>query len=48
MAAYKENVKYAVELRYAQKQTAYETMIENLKRVKEKESQYKEIVDKCE
>lgn len=32
-------------MKYHHKQSAYDTMIMNLKKAKEKESQYKEIID---
>ena len=35
---YEENAKYSIELKYFQKQFAFESMINNLKRAKEKES----------
>ncbi|CDW78919.1 UNKNOWN [Stylonychia lemnae] len=42
---YEENAKYSIELKYQQKQFAFEHMIGNLKKAKEKESQYKEVID---
>lgn len=45
VAYYEENAKYSVELKLYQKQNSFESMIKSLKVAKERESQYKEIVD---
>jgi hypothetical protein len=42
---YEENAKFSVDMKYHLKQTAYDNMIKNLKVAKERESQYKEIID---
>eukprot|EP00347_Sterkiella_histriomuscorum_P008514 403344811 len=42
---YEENAKFSIDMKYHQKQAAYDNMIVNLKKAKEKESQYKEIID---
>ena len=40
-----ENIKFAAELSFQYKLLSYESMINTLKKTKEKESQYKECVD---
>lgn len=40
-----EQVKYAVDMTMAQKQLCHESMIQTLKKVRERESEYKESVD---
>jgi hypothetical protein len=42
---YEEHAKFSIELKLTQKQAAFEAMIAQLKKAKERETQYKEIID---
>jgi len=45
VAFYEETAKYAIEMKFQHKREAFENMIQNLKRAREKEGVYKETID---